>query len=584
MKNTLRYLIIVGLMACPVRVLADYDDEGAGARARAMGNAFTAVADDVYGMYYNPAGLGFLRSPQVGADFGKLFFGLDDDSNLLSGFTAVAYPILKVDTGKGGSGSAFQNLVSTSSAGTSGISTSTLKSTSYRHLGSVGVGLKYFALAEYYTEYAYYLGYGRPMGNKWSWGVNLKYLQENYIIDDYLRLSPVFDYGEKSGVQNVSADVGFMYNLAPRIFVGMSVLDVNEPDLGLKNEDKLPSTSRLGVAWREKELTWACDISYRSRRMYYSVGFEQYIRKILGLRIGLTYGGRNYFNAAGGFSVKLMRIRLDYVFQYPFSGLKDIQGTHRASILFRFGRDREDEVEIGSLEYYYAKSQNELASVTQELVETKREKDNLESILIEESTLRIRERIKAAKTEAARAAAMRKAAQEAKPKEIKHVVQPGDTLQSISKKYLGDEKYWNEIFKINKENIGRGGALKPGQVIVVPNLSHAEITLQKEPAPAMSPVNVSTPEKETAEPAVVPIKVVPIKVETPRPAPKKTAEPPKAQKPSGPKKHVVKSGENLRSIAEKYYGDSSRWKDIYKANKGKVIGGQIAPGQEITIP
>jgi nucleoid-associated protein YgaU len=40
----------------------------------------------------------------------------------------------------------------------------------------------------------------------------------------------------------------------------------------------------------------------------------------------------------------------------------------------------------------------------------------------------------------------------------------------------------------------------------------------------------------------------------------------------------------LRIIAQKYYNDADRWKEIYKANKDKIVGGQIMPGLEITIP
>ena len=50
------------------------------------------------------------------------------------------------------------------------------------------------------------------------------------------------------------------------------------------------------------------------------------------------------------------------------------------------------------------------------------------------------------------------------------------------------------------------------------------------------------------------------------------------------KKHVVQPGESLQSIAKKYYNDAKRWKEIYKANKDKVVGGQVSPGQELLIP
>jgi long-chain fatty acid transport protein len=49
-----------------------FDDIGAGPRAIAMGQAFTAVADDASAAYYNPAGLTQVRSPFV-LDIGYLY-------------------------------------------------------------------------------------------------------------------------------------------------------------------------------------------------------------------------------------------------------------------------------------------------------------------------------------------------------------------------------------------------------------------------------------------------------------------------------------------------------------------------------
>ena len=67
--------------------------------------------------------------------------------------------------------------------------------------------------------------------------------------------------------------------------------------------------------------------------------------------------------------------------------------------------------------------------------------------------------------------------------------------------------------------------------------------------------------------------------------PQEKTEPKKEEpKKSGPRKHIVRPGENLQGIAKKYYNDAGRWKEIYNANKGKFVGGQVKPGQEIKIP
>ena len=51
------------------------------------------------------------------------------------------------------------------------------------------------------------------------------------------------------------------------------------------------------------------------------------------------------------------------------------------------------------------------------------------------------------------------------------------------------------------------------------------------------------------------------------------------------KVYVVKSGDSLSKIAEKQYGDASRWPEILEANKDKIKDPNLLrPGQELRIP
>lgn len=50
---------------------------GAGARAGGMADAFSAVADDAYTAYYNPAGLSLLTSPELGGGHTAYFQGIN---------------------------------------------------------------------------------------------------------------------------------------------------------------------------------------------------------------------------------------------------------------------------------------------------------------------------------------------------------------------------------------------------------------------------------------------------------------------------------------------------------------------------
>src|SRR4051812_36568617 len=67
-----RWLLLILLMAAPVgaRPLPS-----AGARALALGGAYTAVNDDVNVLFSNPAGLSGLTGPEFALNYGRLDIG-----------------------------------------------------------------------------------------------------------------------------------------------------------------------------------------------------------------------------------------------------------------------------------------------------------------------------------------------------------------------------------------------------------------------------------------------------------------------------------------------------------------------------
>ena len=58
----------------------------------------------------------------------------------------------------------------------------------------------------------------------------------------------------------------------------------------------------------------------------------------------------------------------------------------------------------------------------------------------------------------------------------------------------------------------------------------------------------------------------------------------KAPPPAWPKRHVVKAGDTLRTMAKQYYGDPNQWERVYDANREKVERGLPSEGASLVIP
>lgn len=80
------------LSAAPVRA---FDEYPAGARPAAFSGAYAAVADDVHSLYYNPAGLAMMTTPQVTAYYARLVPGLSDGSDVSMTFLAYGQKLRK---------------------------------------------------------------------------------------------------------------------------------------------------------------------------------------------------------------------------------------------------------------------------------------------------------------------------------------------------------------------------------------------------------------------------------------------------------------------------------------------------------
>lgn len=140
-----------------------------------------------------------------------------------------------------------------------------------------------------------------------------------------------------------------------------------------------------------------------------------------------------------------------------------------------------------------------------------------------------------------------------------YTVQAGDSLWTIAKEKLGDGMRWSEIRDINK--IENSNQLAAGQELLLPTGDTSEV-IAATVAPAASTIAQATIKPEPT------ISATPTTIASP--APETIAEAPQesivAERIPGTSYTVVK-GDSLWSIAERAYGDGSRWMEIAEVNK-----------------
>ncbi len=322
MKRLLWTAILLGSVGAAE---AAFEDMGAGARAPGMGNAFSAIADDVYAIHYNPAGLATLERPQLGLTYAQFYMGLADSSNLGQSDIAYAHPLKR------------------------------------GRWGTLGLAWKDFKLNSIYNERTIALSYGRLLYKREGWGnifagLNFKHLNRSFapgdeagnaFLNNQVRSGipdPVL-----SGSQSKTAydtDVGLLYRTPRRYSFALSVSHLNQPDVGFAGTDKLPMRTKLGFGFKSLWMNLAAELGMQKSPkgtldqdavLAGERFFPSFDLGTLGVRAGLAIGSREFRQISIGLSYIINKIQADYAFLMPISGVSGTAGTHRMGLSFHFG-------------------------------------------------------------------------------------------------------------------------------------------------------------------------------------------------------------------------------------------------------
>lgn len=312
-----RVLLSVLLLALPLSLRAAFQDTDWGARPAGLAGAFSALADDANAPAYNPAAITRVKQAEATLTYAQLFSGLklyagNDTTSLGLGYISfVPKPFLSV--------------------------------------GNLGFYIANFDSKGLYQENTYAISWASrlnqispSMTDTLSLGFNLKYLEHGYTLDSLTNSDPVFQNGHRKGA--VSMDVGMQWEALPALLPGFRVAavgkNINEPNVGLMQKDRVPAEYRLGIALDSpsySRLTPSIEWSNRNGTQRWMGGAESWLmNRTLGLRAG--FNSREF---GGGFSYKFrasnaLALQIDYTFLVPLY-VEDTTGSHRVSLTARFG-------------------------------------------------------------------------------------------------------------------------------------------------------------------------------------------------------------------------------------------------------
>ena len=277
---------------------------GAGSRAAGMAEAYTAVADDVYSGYYNPAGLTRMTAPEFAGQHVSYFQDTSYE------FLSFAFPVDRQERySRQAFGFSIYNL-----------SVSDIE----RRTRDTDAAAGLFDA----SSLAYALSYAYRLRENLGFGGNFKYVREK--IDTVSAGAVAFDLGAQ------------YHPISDRPFdVGLSVRNMGGKLNYGQGSDPLPMGVVLGLAYSffPGFKTGVDFTKYRDTTMLFAVGSE-YSREIMNqlagsLRFGYSTHNKDVDGLNGicaGAGIKYARMNFDFAW-VPFG---DLGNTFRYTLAVRF--------------------------------------------------------------------------------------------------------------------------------------------------------------------------------------------------------------------------------------------------------
>lgn len=423
-------LFLLPVLCRPRAAAADYTWISPGARANAMGTAFSSVADDPYTIFYNPAGLSGLRNLQTSAGLGRRISPLSPAGDLSLAYARPAPDTLNRTYGFGCHG--------------------TRQSTFGRRDSILfGMGdifkLKYFQLP---------ISYGA--------GFRIVSLRDAQGV----AVSTAAAASLKSHL-GFGLDAGLIFSSNLGLKTAVALTDM---DIGLGRSLAMLT---LGNSYRYKDLLVALDLKARGSYSEAFFGLEQTLfNGLLQARAGkgVSLDGPGYL--ALGLGVNIHPWIVDFTASLPWKGLSQSAGVYELNVGYRFNVPSFSERLVGEASARVGTLKTQIDDLRQQrnafetsIASYRVNKGVLESDLtLLQSQMRETEEIirnlklEKIELEYKKNVPPKKTIIEPKPEKWPklHKTVPGDTLRSLAGRYYGNPALWERIYEANPKYISKG--------------------------------------------------------------------------------------------------------------------------------
>jgi hypothetical protein len=409
---------------------ADFTFMRPGARANAMGTAFSTVDDDAYAVFYNPANLTTLTDLETRFETGRRLAPGEPE-----GEASLAYirPVPDVENKVAGFG-----YYAVRQAGN-------------RSLDSLTFATGKRTVIKYFQQPVFY-------------GTSFKLLSLRFPEKSHLGLG--FDAGVRlennSGLKTALVLSDAMFGL------GRSI-----------------TTLTLGNSYKVKNTLFLADLKARGSYSEFFLGAEQSLfNGLLAARAGKgTALGRGHYLALG-LGVNTLPWTIDVAWSIPWAGYNENSGYYGFNVGYRFGARTYSERLVGE-------AARQAETLKTQIDDLRVQRSNLESAIatyrvnkgmLETDLTMMQGRMREMETNLKDLQLQSLEAQYKKenPKPVKKYVPPaperwpklhkaagGETLRSIASRYYGNPNLWERIYEANEKNISKGLPVD-GAILTIP--------------------------------------------------------------------------------------------------------------------